>query len=87
MRKYFPIYWDLSSPPRLKTHSGFFVGLLDRVTRDVCVAVVFGRSPLQSRVEAPGVDDLHTGGRPRQLCDQHNKTTTRVTPTVFLNDI
>lgn len=53
----------------METYSSFFVGLLDSVSCDVCVAIVFGYGPLQSHIEAPGVNDLHTGRRPWQLCD------------------
>lgn len=57
------------------TYSSLFVSLLHCVTCDFCVSVVLGCGPLKSNIEAPGVDDLHTGRRSRQLC-KHTQSLT-----------
>lgn len=49
------------------SYLGLPVGLLDRVPSNLCVAIVFGRGPFQSSIEAPGVHQLYTGRRTRQL--------------------
>lgn len=48
-------------------YPGLLVGLLDQVSSDLCVAIILGRDPFQSSVEAPGVHQLHTGRRAGQL--------------------
>lgn len=67
-----------------KTYSSLFVGLLDCVTCDVCVSAVFGCSPLQSNIEAPGIHNLYAGRRPRQLCKQPARIRNQVLYTLFV---
>lgn len=52
------------------SHLGLQVGLLYRVARDLAVAVVFGRLPLQGDVEAPDLCDGDLDRRPRLVCEQ-----------------
>lgn len=52
------------------SHLGLQVGLLYRVARDLAVAVVFGRLPLQGDVEAPDLCDGDLDWRPRLVCEQ-----------------
>lgn len=51
-------------------HLGFFVGLLNCVSGDLGVAVIFGRFPFQSGVESPDVSDVHLGWRSRFIWGQ-----------------
>lgn len=52
------------------SHLGLQVSLLYRVARDLAVAVVLGRLPLQGDIEAPDLCDGDLDRRPRLVCEQ-----------------